>query len=77
MRETVRQATADKGGVFVSQADGVDFGVVDTSEAEKGVRTLLRVKTAPDSGNIKFVHAKILPMSSLASADSYVPATSG
>jgi hypothetical protein len=75
MRETLRQAAADKGGVFVSQADGVDFGVVDTSDAEKGVRTLLRVKTAPDSGNIKFVHVKILPTSSLASADSYVLAT--
>jgi hypothetical protein len=74
MRATLRQAATDKGGVSVSQADGVDFGVVDISAAAQGIRTLLRVKTAPDSQDIKFIHAKILPSSALASSNSCVHA---
>jgi hypothetical protein len=67
MRETLRRATADKEGVYVSGVDGVDFGVVDISSAARGMRSILTVKTAPGTQNVRFIRGKAQPSSPLVS----------
>lgn len=67
IRETLRRATADKEGVCVSQVDGVDFGVVNTSSAVQGVQSILRVTTAPGAYSLRFIRGKTRPASPLTS----------
>jgi hypothetical protein len=59
LKETLRRAKADKDGVTVSHAEGLDMGMMDTLEVLSGVRGHLIVKTTGET-TIKFLRARIL-----------------
>lgn len=69
------EAAKDKHGVTVSHGEyGVDFGIVEVQDAERGVSVELKVQMIDPSSGIKMMDLKLSSTTSpFASTSSYVP----
>ena len=63
MRSALEEAAKDKHGVTVSFADGVDFGILNTSRTTRTVELNMIVETTIPLSTVNLVEAKLTPKS--------------